>query len=156
MILRTTRHIRMTRKIIIGTLPVIVGGLIYLTYRTDTLIMFGWFRQIGLSDAVDFLRSNQHLQNLTIPSWIKFSLPDALWLFSFNYVLLTLWDFNVNRQSAFWLFLAPTIGLFSEIGQLIGVVPGTFDFMDLVLLLIATLIPFLLVNNSKSIKIKFV
>ncbi len=146
----------MTRKIIIGTLPVIVGGLIYLTYRTDTLIMFGWFTKIGLSDIIDFLRSNQHLQNLTIPSWIKFSLPDALWLFSFNYVLLTLWNFNVNRQSAFWLFLAPTIGLFSEMGQLIRVVPGTFDIVDLTFLFIATLIPLLLVNNLKSIKIKLV
>lgn len=146
----------MTKKIIIGTLPVIVGGLIYLTFRTDTLTMFDWFNKIGLADAVGLLRSNQHLQALTIPSWIKFSLPDALWLFSFNYVLLTLWNFNINSQSAFWLFLAPTIGLFSEIGQLIGVVPGTFDFVDLVLLLIATFIPFLLVNNLKSIKLNFV
>ena len=146
----------MTKRIIIGTLPVIVGGLIYLTYRTDTLLMFGWFNKIGLSDTIELLRSNQQMQNLTIPSWVKFSLPDALWLFSFNYVLLTLWNFNLNRQSAFWLFLAPTIGLFSEVGQLIGVVPGTFDVMDLLLLLIATLIPSLLVNNFKSIKIKFV
>lgn len=146
----------MTRKIIIGTCPVIVGGLIYLTYRTDTLIMFAWLNKIGLTDTIVFLRSNQLLQNLTIPNWIKFSLPDALWLFSFNYVLLTLWNFNVNQQSAFWLFLAPTIGLFSELGQLVNIVPGTFDLVDLVLLLIATLIPFLLVNNLKSIKINFV
>ena len=133
----------MTRKIILGILPVIAGGLIYLTYRTETLTMFGWFSNIGLSDFVDFLRSNKYLQSLTIPNWIKFSLPDALWLFSFNYILLTLWSFNVNRQSAFWLFLAPTIGLFSEIGQLTGVVQGTFDIVDLVLLLIATLLSFL-------------
>lgn len=151
-----TTHNGMTKKIIIGLLPVILGGLIYLTYRTDTLIMFGWFKKIGLADTVAFLRSNQHLQTLTIPSWIKFSLPDALWLFSFNFILLTLWNFNVNRQSAFWLFLAPTIGLFSEIGQLVNIVPGTFDFMDLVLLLLASLIPFLFVNNLKSIKIKSV
>ncbi len=144
----------MTRKIILGTLPVIVGGLIYLTYRTDTLTMFGWFSKIGLSDFFDLLRSNKYLQNLTIPNWIKFSLPDALWLFSFNYILLTLWSFNVNRQSVFWLFLAPTIGLFSEIGQLMGVVPGTFDLVDLALLLIATLLPFLSINNLKSIKLK--
>ena len=146
----------MTKKIIIGTLPVIFGGLIYLTYRTDDLIMFGWFSKIGLSDTIDFLRSSQYLQNLTIPSWIKFSLPDALWLFSFNYVLMTLWNFNLNRQSAFWLLFAPAIGLFSEIGQLIKLVPGTFDLVDLALMLIATLIPFLLVVNLKSIKINFV
>lgn len=142
------------KKIIIGTLPVIVGGLIYLTYRTETLIMFDWFNQIGFADTIGFLRSNQQLQNLIIPNWIKFSLPDALWLFSFNYVLLTLWDFNVNSQSVFWLFLAPIIGLFSEIGQLLGVVSGTFDLLDLALLLIATLIPFILVNNLKLIKYK--
>lgn len=146
----------MIRKMIIGILPVIVGGLIYLTYRTDSLLMFGWFNKIGLSDTIDLLRSNQLLQNLTIPNWIKFSLPDALWLFSFNYILLTLWNFNLNRQSAFWLLLAPTIGLLSEIGQLIGVVPGTFDLVDLLLLLIATLILFLLVNNLKPIKIESV
>ncbi|MCK9450287.1 MAG: hypothetical protein M0Q90_01180 [Bacteroidales bacterium] len=144
----------MIKKMIIGILPVIVGGLIYLTYRTDSLLMFGWFNKIGLSDTVDFLRSNTHLQNLPIPSWIKFSLPDALWLFSFNYILLILWNFNVNRQSAFWLFLAPAIGVFSEIGQLNGIVPGTFDMVDLGLLLIATLLPFLSINNLKSIKLK--
>ncbi|MEB2784947.1 hypothetical protein [Algoriphagus persicinus] len=144
----------MTKKLTLGIMPVILGGLIYVTFRTDTLIMFGWFKALGLSNIVDFLRSNQQIQNLTIPPWVKFSLPDALWLFSFNYVLLTLWNFNVNRQSAFWLFLAPTIGLFSEIGQLNGIVPGTFDIVDLVLLLVATLSPFFSINNLKSIKLK--
>ncbi len=146
----------MTKKIVIGILPIILGGLIYLIYRTDTLIMFGWFKKIGLSDSVDFLRANQFLQKLTIPGWIKFSLPDALWLFSFNYILLALWNFKINRQSAFWLFIAPTIGIFSEIGQSIEVVPGTFDLVDLALLIIASLISFLIGTNSKSIKINFV
>jgi len=146
----------MTRRIIIGTLPVILGGLIYLTYRTDTLLMFGWFKKIELSNLIIFLRSNEHLQRLAIPNWVKFSLPDALWLFSFIYILLLLWDFNINRQSEFWIFLAPIIGLFSELGQLIGIIPGTFDIVDVLLLVLATLLPFISVNNLKSIKIKFV
>jgi hypothetical protein len=148
-------HNEMTKKIMIGLLPVILGGLIYLTYRTESLVLFGWFNKIGLTNTVDFLRSNQYLQNLTIPNWIKFSLPDALWLFSLNLTLLTLWNFKVNRQSAFWLLSAPTIGLFSEIGQMVNIVPGTFDIVDLVLLFLATLIPFLLVKNIKSIKTEF-
>ena len=146
----------MKRKLIIGILPLIIGGLIYLTYRTDTLKMFGWFEYIGLSNTVDLFRSNQFLQSLTVPNWIKFSLPDALWLFSFNYILLTLWDFNVTRQSIFWLILAPTVGLFSEIGQLAGIIPGTFDIVDLVLLSIATIIAFLSIINLKSINLKTV
>lgn len=132
----------MTKKIIIGTLPVIVGGLIYLTYRTDTLIMFGWFKKIGLKDTIEFLRSNQLLQSLIIPNWVKFSLPDALWLFSFTYVTLFIWDNKMSKQSIFWIFLAPLIGIFSEAGQLIGIIPGTFDKIDLILLLIAAILPF--------------
>ncbi|MDR0228198.1 MAG: hypothetical protein LBI72_03950 [Flavobacteriaceae bacterium] len=138
------------KRIIVGVLPVIIGGLIYLTYRSDTLIMFDWFYKIGLSDVIYFLRSNEFLHKLSVPNWVKFSLPDALWLFSFNYILLVLWDFNINKHSIFWLLLASIIGVFSEIGQLIGIVPGTFDIVDLALLLIAALIPFLLVKNVKS------
>lgn len=144
----------MIKRLIIGTLPLILGGLIYLTYRTDALLMFVWFNKTGLSDQINFLRTNEQLQNLIIPDWVKFSLPDALWLFSFTYVLLILWDFKINRQSAFWLFLVPIIGLFSEIGQSIGIISGTYDMVDLTLLLIATALPFFQLKNLKPIKIK--
>jgi hypothetical protein len=143
-------------KIIIGTLPVFLGGLIYLTYRAETLLMFSWSKYIGFTDFVNFLRTNSQLQDLAIPNWVKFSLPDALWLFSFTYIILFLWDFKINRQSAAWIFLAPTVGLFSELGQLVEIIPGTFDKMDLLLLFLATIIPFSFVSNFKSIKIKIV
>ena len=146
----------MKLKIIIGTLPVFLGGLIYLTYRAETLLMFSWSKYIGFTAFVSFLRTGSQLQNLTIPNWVKFSLPDALWLFSFTYIILFLWDFKINRQSAFWIFLAPTVGLFSELGQLLEFIPGTFDKMDLLLLLLATISPFSFVSNFKAIKIKFV
>ncbi len=146
----------MKLKILIGTLPVFLGGLIYLTYRAETLLMFSWSKYIGFTDFVNFLRTDIQLQNLAIPNWVKFSLPDALWLFSFTYIILFLWDFKINRQSAFWIILAPTVGLFSELGQLVEVIPGTFDKMDLLLLLLATISPFSFVSNFKSIKIKIV
>lgn len=140
-------------KIFIGILPIFLGGLIYLTYRVDSLLMFNWFKIIGLTDLVNFLRTDDLLQNLTIPNWVKFSLPDALWLFSFTYIILLLWDFKINKQSVFWIFIAPTVGLFSEIGQLIGIIPGTFDKVDLLLLILSTALPFYSVSNLKSIKI---
>ena len=146
----------MRGKIFIGILPVFLGGLIYLTYRVDSLLMFNWFKIIGLNDLVHFLRTDNILQNWTIPNWVKFSLPDALWLFSFTYIIILLWDFKITRQSAFWIFIAPTVGLFSEIGQLIGIIPGTFDKVDLLLLILSTALPFYSVSNLKSIKIKIV
>lgn len=145
----------MARKILIAILPVLTGGFIYLTYRTDDLILFDWFNWIGLSGNVEQLRTNRFLQSLTIPNWVKFNLPDALWMFSLNYVVLALWNFSVNRQSAFWLLLTPTVGFAYEIGQLVGLVPGTFDIVDLFLLLIASLLPLLFVTNLKTIKIHF-
>lgn len=146
----------MPRKIAIGIIPVIVGGLIYLTYRTDSLLMFSWLEKVQLRGAVDWLRSNNHLQNLEMPGWVKFSLPDALWLFSFTYIVLLLWDFNINKQSIGWILLAPIVGLSSEFGQLFKIIPGTFDIVDVLLLLLASSLPLLSVNNKKSIVSKLV
>lgn len=146
----------MPRKIAIGIIPVIVGGLIYLTYRTDSLLMFSWFEKVQLKGAVDWLRSNNHLQNLKIPHWVKFSLPDALWLFSFTYMILLLWDFTINKQSIGWILLAPIVGLSSEVGQLIKIIPGTFDIVDLLLLLLAAILPLLSMKNKKSLASKLV
>ena len=146
----------MTKKLLIGIMPVFIGGFIYLTYRTENLLMFGWFEKIGLYSLIDFLRNNEFLQKMNIPNWIKYSLPDALWLFSFIYVVLTLWSFQINRHSIFWITLVPAIGLFSELGQLFGIIPGTFDVVDLFLLVLASILPFLIESiNFKITKINY-
>ena len=129
-------------------MPLILGAFIYVIYRSETLYFFTWINKVGLTDTVENLRSNRYLQEIKFPIWVKFSLPDALWLFSFNYILLIFWKFDLNRDSAIWLFLSSSIGILSEIGQLIELLPGTFDPFDLGLLLIATLIPFLFMKNS--------
>ncbi|NJB83637.1 hypothetical protein [Wenyingzhuangia aestuarii] len=146
----------MIKRIIIGALPVFLGGLIYITYRTKSLIMFDWFDKIGLSEYVVVLRTNKQLLNLELPNWIKYSLPDALWLFSFTYITLIIWRCQLNKQSVFWIMLAPIIGLFSELGQLLGFVPGTFDRVDLILLIIAALLPLTFITQTqfKTIKTK--
>lgn len=148
-----TRNV-LTNRILTTLIPLIFGGLIYLTYRVETLKMFRWFDNIGATDLIIFLRTNEISQAISLPQWVKFSLPDALWIFSFTYFMLTIWKFKISKSSAFWIFLAPTIGLFSEIGQLIGLIPGTFDLVDLVLLIIAMVIPFsqLVIINFKTIK----
>lgn len=141
----------MPGKIATALIPLLLGGLIYVTYRTDTLIMFSWFKNLQLQSITDAFRSNTFLQKLDVPDWIKFSLPDALWLFSFTYTNLLLWDFTITKQSIIWICLAPVIGLVFEIGQLVNVIPGTFDLTDLVLLILAALFPLLTpLKNLKS------
>jgi hypothetical protein len=150
-VILTDDNNEVNRKITIAISPIIIGGLIYLTYRVDTLKMFTWFDKIGTTSFVNFLRKNDFLQGLHIPNWVKYSLPDALWIFSFTYSMLLLWQFKLTRTNAFWIFIAPTTGLFLEIGQLFGVIPGTFDIMDLLFLIIAMTIPFL---NSQFFNLK--
>lgn len=143
------------RLILTVIIPLTIGGLIYILFRSDSLKMFRWFDSIGLSYFFDIAR-HQITFASKIPNWIIFSLPDALWLFSFTNLMLILWDYNFSRLSIFWIILAPLIGLFSELGQAITIIPGTFDFTDLTLLLIATILPFSIINKNKSINIKLV
>lgn len=146
----------MTKRLLIGIMPVFTGGFIYLTYRTENLLMFRWLEKIGLYSLIDFLRNNEFLQKINIPNWARYSLPDALWLFSFIYIVLTLWNFQINRHSLFWITLVPAIGLFSELGQQFGIIPGTFDVVDLFLLVLACILPFLIVAiNFKTTKINY-
>ena len=95
------------------------------------------------------------LQNLEIPNWVKYSLPDALWLFSFTYIIINIWNYKINEHSFFWVFSATLIGIFSEIGQLIELIPGTFDKVDLILLLIAAILPFKSIILLKTIFLLF-
>jgi|SRR5690554_48677 len=142
------------KKIALGLTPTFLGGLIYLVYRNDSLEMFNWFEQINLGSFVNFLRTNEFLQNLSLPAWVKYSLPNALWLFSFTYLLLLIWNFKINKQSILWVFIAPVIGVAFEVGQFFKLVSGTFDINDLFLLTLAAILPFSLMLNLKTTKYK--
>ena len=148
-------YYRLSQKTIrfaIGTIPLIIGGLIYIVFRTERLLMFEWFDTLGLTGIVEYLRTNLQVSSTVLPNWAVYSLPDALWLFSFNYLLLVLWEFTLTKQSFFWLSLSSVIGLFSEIGQLIGVFSGTYDNTDLCFMFFASAVSFLLPPNMNLIK----
>lgn len=138
----------MIRTIIFGILPVSIGGLIYLTYRTDTLLMFKWFDNFLFSEIISLIRSNHFIQSIPIPEWFKFSIPDAFWLFSFTYFLLKIWEFKICFSSIIWILLTPLIGILSEIAQLTGLLPGTFDIIDLIFLIFASIFPLFFLKKT--------
>ena len=45
-----------TLKATIGITMLIVGGLLYIIYRTEHLLMFSWFHKIGLSPIIEFIQ----------------------------------------------------------------------------------------------------
>ncbi|WP_333809263.1 hypothetical protein [Flavobacterium sp.] len=133
-------------------LTILLGGFIYVSFRVESLRMFSWFNSISLSEVIIRIRNYTLNYDFLIPDWVKFSLPDGLWLFSFISLILITWKNEINSSNLFWLIGLPIIALLSEIGQSISIVPGTFDWIDIAMYLFGFMLPFII--NKKSLIIK--
>ena len=112
-------------------LTMFVGGVIYVLFRSDTLLMFRWFEFLKLDKLVYSIREYTFYYRKYIPESILFSLPDCLWVYSFT-MFLSFYFKNI------FMIMIPCIGsVLTEIGQL-WFVPGTFDIMDVLYMLAAT------------------
>lgn len=110
-------------------IPVSIGGLIYILGRHETLKMFHWFQLINLDTYIYYLRSAYQTSiTSTLPQWMRYSLPDALWMYSFTSAVLLLW----KRQLSIYLLIPFLLGAGSEIGQYFHLVRGTYDANDLI------------------------
>ena len=107
------------------TLPIFIGSMIYILFREKELLMFNWFNYLKLNFIIDFLRNNFYEYRIYIPKSILFSLPDALWVYSFT-MFLSIYFKNRIILSA--IFVGSII---TEILQLWFVV-GTFDIYDVI------------------------
>ena len=114
------------KKVILHiALPLFVGSTIYVLFREKTLLMFDWFSYLKLDFIIDSLRNNFYGYRTYIPKSILFSLPDALWVYSFTMFLSIYYK---NRIILSAIFVGSII---TEILQLWFVV-GTFDIYDII------------------------
>lgn len=131
-----------------GLLPVFIGGMIYIIWRSTTLWMFDWFAALRITGLINALR----MLAFPVPGWFIYSLPSGLWLYSFSFSLNYVWVDAKTPYRFFWLALAPVAAIGSELGQLAGFVPGTYDHADLGLYVVALTLSFLAVLWIKSNK----
>ncbi|MCF8407708.1 MAG: hypothetical protein K9G36_01940 [Crocinitomicaceae bacterium] len=125
----------------------LLGGMIYILFRSNDLIMFTWFNKINLSELFSkwrlyFVPLKNHL-----PNWFLFSLPDGLWVLSYGLSMNKIWKNDSQIQIWFWSMILPFIAIISELGQIFKLVPGTFDWVDLLFYFIAI---FLITKINKS------
>jgi len=111
--------------------PIAFGAFIYLTWRSTRLKAFDWFESWGLKDSVIWLRTAFHGWDESLPEWFLFALPDGLWCYAATAFFARTWADQDTRWAWGWTLLAPALGCGGEIGQVIGIVPGTFDWWDL-------------------------
>lgn len=110
---------------LLGMLSLFVGGSLYLMCRSDSLVMFSWCKNLGIYDMVLSLRPEESLGG-----WVVYSLPDGLWLFSYILLMGSIWNFNL-KQSCYASCPLAVIAIGSELLQIPGWIPGTFDVADL-------------------------
>jgi len=113
--------------------PLIIGSLIYILWRSDTIRIFDWLNLIGLSITVERLRGLSMLIYPYIPEWVVYSLPNGLWAFSYAFLITIIWWRNESYVKYFWLGSIPILGLGYESLQFRGVIQGTFCWQDLIL-----------------------
>lgn len=120
-------------------IPLIIGGLIYVFFRSKMLRLFDWINMIGLSDIVNEIRTITYPFKEILPNWFLNSLPDGLWVYSFS-AMLFFTSKNYFIQNKILLMLPFVLVLIMEVLQLLHIICGTFDILDLVISLIMNLL----------------
>ena len=69
--------------------------------------------------------------NVQPPNWVKYNLPDGLWMYSFLSTFFIIWRDHLSKHFIAWILLAIILSFFLEILQAKHIVPGTFDWYDL-------------------------
>lgn len=116
--------------LVVGVLSIGLGGTVYALFREDTLLMFSWFEQLGLSNLLTEMREIRRSLPFTFPEYFYFSMPNALWSFGGLLVISSVWG-SCSTERIVWQCGFAVLALSFEVGQLVHILPGTFDFVDL-------------------------
>jgi len=96
------------------------------------LLVFTWYGWLGLQAPLLALRANLAGVRHFLPAFVLYSLPDALWVYSFTFLMQSVWFLHPKSYGrTFWILLPVSLAVGAEVGQLLKVVPGTFDLMDI-------------------------
>lgn len=102
--------------------PLMIALFIYKCYRVDDVFI----NKIILFFHLDI---GPHI-NWNPPYWFVYSLPGALWLFSFNMIMM-LWPSGSSRlETNLWLLTTLLFALGLEILQKLNLTDGVFDYID--------------------------
>ena len=116
----------------------LLGGLIYIIFRDKSLLMFNWFDAIGIGNEIDGLR--RLFQGEGIYGWVKYSLPDGLWAFSYMFLVDAVWNGSKLISSYIFIYSLPFFALLSEFFQYFSLLPGVFDWVDVASYLFAIIL----------------
>lgn len=115
---------------IIAILLILTGGMIYVLYRPESLLLFRVTDSLGITPLIDILRSNS--SRVMLPSFMINSLPAGLWTASYLLMMYITTKFHTRRIRLMLALPLPISAIALEFMQLLGWCPGTFDIYDLI------------------------
>ena len=116
---------------VIASAAVVLGGLIYVSYGSKSLLVFRWVSFLGCRSDCMALRQFARTRLGVHHDWILYNLPDGLWVFAGVLSLGLLWAGRTGVESWLWRLSPLVIAATAEFGQGLHIVPGTFDWLDM-------------------------
>lgn len=116
-------------QIPVAVTMVVAGAAIYLLFRSRHLLGFHLLEGLGLDRVVDILRSSVH--GVHPSEFVMFCLPDGLWTLGYILIIDRIMLADTLRRRLFLTSVIPLTGAISELLQYVGLMPGTFDEIDL-------------------------
>ena len=115
---------------LVALLLILTGGMIYVLYRPESLLLFRVTDSLGITPLIDILRSNS--SRVMLPSFMINSLPAGLWTASYLIMMYITTKFHTRRIRLMLALPLPITAIVLEFLQLLGWCPGTFDIYDLI------------------------
>lgn len=119
---------------------VVIGSALYILFRPRTLLMFYWADSLGLTKSIDTMRRFAHGFDGYLPTWIVCSLPFALWVSSYLFFVRGIWWNSTSLVSDAWFWCIPVVAIAAELAQSVHIIPGHFDLVDLITIILATVL----------------
>ena len=127
-------------KIFVGLIFLLIGSYLYLKFRSETLLMFKWAKNLGLDFIVSSIRGSFESLNSDRMKYIIFSAPYGLWVISFCCFIGAIWHKDSSLSAIILRLIVPVIAVSSELLQFVGFLPGTFDINDLLVLIFSAIV----------------
>jgi len=116
---------------IFAFITISIGGIIYVCFRDENILLFAGLRYFNINYS---LFRQVHLGNNFISEFIIYNLPNGLWALS---GLLFLQTFLMDKKILnIYSLIYAGVCLLYETGQYFNIVPGTFDILDIVAIII--------------------
>jgi len=149
-----SNHFSKSKNILLSSLAVFVGGLIYILFRPVEPVFFNWFSTVGIENWLSIVREKSLSFYSFLPQWIVYSLSNGLWAFAYTIIVLSIWTGSNSFLKYFWYLSIPVLVFGFELLQLTGELQGTFCLNDIIWGAIGITIGFIMANSIDYRKIK--